>query len=236
MSYEFKTVPIERVSKKTGKVSTTNYVQVNERIKYFRSSPDFKGFSLEVGIEKMELGTEKSDFCLMVALVKDPSGKVISMGRALEFQSTSLINSTNFIENCETSAVGRALGFLGIGVDSSIATYEEVKNAMEKQEARTVDTSRLAPAPKPIPVNNIEEADKAIKSLEKQLQSQSPLDKVKNVVIPFGKFKGNPIGSINVKDLSDWYSWLMTTDFRTKMTPDTSKVCQAIEFYINGGK
>ncbi|MFI5405199.1 MAG: hypothetical protein ACHQ1D_01665 [Nitrososphaerales archaeon] len=234
MSYEFKTIPIERVSKKTGKVSTTNYVQVNERIKYFRTSPDFKGFSLEVGIEKMELGTEKSDFCLMVALVKDPTGRVIAMGRALEFQATSLINSTNFIENCETSAVGRALGFLGIGVDTSIATYEEVKNAMEKQEAKSVDTTRLAPPAKPIVANKVADVDAAIKSLEGQFANQSPLDKAKAIVIPFGKFKGHTIGSIALKDLNDWYQWLMTTDFRTKMTPDTSKVCQAIEYCIGG--
>jgi hypothetical protein len=177
----------------------------------------------------------------MVALVKDPSGKVISMGRAMEHKGTSFINKTNFIENCETSAVGRALGFLGIGVDTSIATYEEVQNAIEKQEALKVDTSRMAsptaPKPvevKPLVVNTIDEADKAIRSLERQMQTQSPLDKAKAVVIPFGKFKGNTIGSIALKDLNDWYQWLMTTDFRTKMTPDTSKVCQAIEYCIGG--
>jgi hypothetical protein len=225
---------------KTTKINNKDYVQVNERIKYFRTSPDFKGYSLEVGIEKMELGTEK-DFCLMVALVKDPSGKVISMGRAMEHKGTSFINKTNFIENCETSAVGRALGFLGIGVDTSIATYEEVQNAIEKQEALKVDTTRLAPSPvskpveaKPLVVNKPSDVDAAIKSLEGQFANQSPLDKAKSIVIPFGKFKGHTIGSVALKDLNDWYQWLMTTDFRTKMTPDTSKVCQAIEYCIGG--
>lgn len=37
--------------------------------------------------------------------------------------------------NCETSAVGRALGFLGIGIDVSIASSDEVANAMKNQSA-----------------------------------------------------------------------------------------------------
>jgi hypothetical protein len=39
------------------------------------------------------------------------------------------------LENCETSAVGRALGFLGYGSDTSIASQEEVINAQAKQKA-----------------------------------------------------------------------------------------------------
>jgi hypothetical protein len=44
------------------------------------------------------------------------------------------VNSTSHFENAETSSVGRALGFLGIGIDTSIATAEEVSSAIEKQE------------------------------------------------------------------------------------------------------
>ena len=37
--------------------------------------------------------------------------------------------------NCETSAVGRALGMCGFGIDTSVASYEEIKGAMEQQDA-----------------------------------------------------------------------------------------------------
>ena len=59
---------------------------------------------------------------------------VISTGHAFEVQSASYINKTSYIENCETSAVGRALGFLGIGSNGSIASADEVRNAIEQQE------------------------------------------------------------------------------------------------------
>ena len=48
-------------------------------------------------------------------------------------KNSSFINKTSFIENCETSAWGRCLGNLGIGIDSSVATYEEVSNALNNQ-------------------------------------------------------------------------------------------------------
>lgn len=53
-------------------------------------------------------------------------------GHAYEVRKGN-INSTSYVENCETSAVGRALGFLGIGATSSIASAEEVQAAMEAQ-------------------------------------------------------------------------------------------------------
>ena len=42
-------------------------------------------------------------------------------------------NFVTLTSNCETSAVGRALGFLGIGINTSIASAEEVGNAIENQ-------------------------------------------------------------------------------------------------------
>lgn len=39
------------------------------------------------------------------------------------------INKTSACENCETSAVGRALGFMGIGVIESIASVDEINKA-----------------------------------------------------------------------------------------------------------
>ena len=47
-------------------------------------------------------------------------------------RAASRINQTSALENCETSAVGRALAFCGITNDS-IASAEEVAAAIEQQ-------------------------------------------------------------------------------------------------------
>ena len=77
---------------------------------------------------------------LMKATISYPDGRVASVGHAFEKQDASRINQRNHVENCETSAVGRALGLLGIGSDGSIATYEEVANAIENQKTDNTPT------------------------------------------------------------------------------------------------
>ena len=114
---------------KTVNIKGKEYVEVNERIKYFRSSENYKGYSLETELINLDNGT-----VTMRAVIKDVSGRVIATGFAQEKESSSFINKTSFIENCETSAWGRALGNLGIGIDSSIASADEVQNAIENQE------------------------------------------------------------------------------------------------------
>ena len=55
------------------------------------------------------------------------------IAHAYEKEGSTFINKTSYIENCETSAVGRALGFLGIGIDGSVASADEVKTAILNQ-------------------------------------------------------------------------------------------------------
>lgn len=54
-------------------------------------------------------------------------------GHAYE-DKKGMINSTSYIENCETSAIGRALGMLGIGANTSVASADEVLSAMKQQK------------------------------------------------------------------------------------------------------
>lgn len=59
----------------------------------------------------------------------------IATGHAYEVNNGRGVNATSYIENCETSAVGRALGMLGIGSTDSIASADEVSAAMQAQKA-----------------------------------------------------------------------------------------------------
>lgn len=115
---------------KSTNIKGKEYVQVNERIKYFRTSPDFKGWSLVSEIVSMS-----DNECVIKATIFNSDGVVVATGHAHEDKGSSMINRTSFIENCETSAWGRALGNMGVGIDTSIASSEEVEMAIAKQEA-----------------------------------------------------------------------------------------------------
>lgn len=67
-------------------------------------------------------------------------------GSASEISTQGFINKTSALENCETSAIGRALGIMGIGLDNGVASYQEVKQAKKSQEqamGRPTDFKRV---------------------------------------------------------------------------------------------
>lgn len=121
-----KTTKIERKDKKTGEIQSKDYAEVNQRIKAFRMChPN--------GTITTEIISIENGVVLMKASVYDEDGKVLGSGYAYEKENSTFINQTSYIENCETSAVGRALGMCGFGIDTSVASYEEVQNAMANQ-------------------------------------------------------------------------------------------------------
>ena len=90
--------------------------------------------------------------CTMQAIIKDSSDRVVATGTAQEKEGSSNINKTSYIENCETSAWGRALGNLGINLDYGIATAEEVNNQPQNTEPdfRTLINNVLNTLPKEV--------------------------------------------------------------------------------------
>lgn len=124
-------ITFEQIANANEEIKTTDikgkkYAEVNQRIKAFRMV--FPNGAIETEIVSLENGV-----VTMRAIVKDEDGKMIATGFAYEKENSSFINKTSFIENCETSAVGRALGMCGFGIDTSIASYEEVANAQANQ-------------------------------------------------------------------------------------------------------
>jgi hypothetical protein len=120
------TVDISKGNKKTA------YVMVNERVKAFRAI--CPGGCISTEIISLEDGV-----VTMRAVITDENKNVIATGMAQEKETSSFINKTSFIENCETSAVGRALGFAGIGIDGSMASAEEVANAIVQQDQQKTE-------------------------------------------------------------------------------------------------
>lgn len=105
------------------------YVTVNERLKQFRAERPEWAIVVEV------ITITEND-AVMVAKILNENDRVMSTGHAQESRKTGRINATSYVENCETSAIGRALGILGYGIDNSIATAEEVTGAIEQQKAQ----------------------------------------------------------------------------------------------------
>lgn len=114
---------------KTMDIKGKQYAEVNQRIKVFRML--FPNGAIETEILSLDNGV-----CVMKATVRDEQGQVLGTGTAYENEGSSFINKTSYIENCETSAVGRALGMVGIGIDTSVASYEEVSNAILQQDLK----------------------------------------------------------------------------------------------------
>jgi len=115
-------------------VKGKNYVMVTERIKAFRQICPMGEIETEI------ISLEDGVVTMRTTISIDE--KVVATGYAQEKETSSYINKTSFIENCETSAVGRALGFLGIGIDESMASADELVNAITQQEANKAKISK----------------------------------------------------------------------------------------------
>ena len=116
---------------KSVNIKGKEYVEVNERLRYFRSTYPNYSLTSEV-LEK----TDKS--ILILASIINEDGRVIANGMAEEEKGSTFINKTSYVENCETSAWGRALANFGIGLDTSVASADEVQNAIVNKEQKGV--------------------------------------------------------------------------------------------------
>lgn len=120
-------------------IRTTNirgkeYAEVNQRVKAFRTLyPE--------GFITTEILCREGGLCIIKATVghyADGKSIILATGTAYEKEGSSQINRTSYIENCETSAVGRALGMAGFGIDTSIASADEMNNALLQQNTNDV--------------------------------------------------------------------------------------------------
>lgn len=122
---------------KTINIKGKEYITVNERLIYFRNQANFKGWQI---IETIVSIDDKEG--IFKVELRDDKGHDIASAHAQEYRDSSYINKTSFVENGFTSALGRALGYLGIGIDTSIASADEVKNAVSNQNQATAEDDR----------------------------------------------------------------------------------------------
>lgn len=105
-----------------------DYVQVNERIeKFYEKYPDGS-------IQTEIISNQNGEIIFKAYAFRDREDTRPATGHAMEREGSTYINKTSHIENCETSAVGRALAMLGFEIKKSVASREEVANAKIQQE------------------------------------------------------------------------------------------------------
>lgn len=102
------------------------YLTVARRIDDFRKAyPDYSITSTVLHADQ--------DYVQVRAEIANVEGRVVASGLAEEVRKASNINKTSALENAETSAVGRALAFFGMG-GTEIASADEVAGAISQQK------------------------------------------------------------------------------------------------------
>lgn len=137
------------------KIKTTNikgkqYAEVHERIKHFRGEPNYA--SLGINTEVLEWDKDKEEIIIR-ATIYDTNrdiGRILASGIAHERRDDkqSFVNKTSYVENAETSAIGRALACMGIGIEDAYASAFEVANAIAQQDGKKKDHLKVVETPK----------------------------------------------------------------------------------------
>lgn len=163
----------EELVKANATINTTpikgkEYAEVPQRVKAFRMlHPN--------GTIDTQIVSHENGVVVIKATVADEGGNILGTGHACEKEGSNFINKESYVENCETSAVGRALGFVGLGIDTSICSAEELTNALINQNAKIDKDS--------------------IKKLTMLAESKNvPIDEV------LDRFKVNKVAELTMKD------------------------------------
>jgi hypothetical protein len=123
-----------------------NYVTVAERIAAFHQTYPSGRITTQI-LEH----NEESGFILMRAEIYRSSddAQPSATGHAFEVRGDSYVNKTSYVENAETSSVGRALAMLGFEVRRGIASREEMEKAARMQTAEKPPAAQRPQAEKP---------------------------------------------------------------------------------------
>lgn len=121
------------------------YAEVSQRIKAFR-------MCYPEGLIHTEMISNENGVCIFEARVYTAERSLLAVGHAYEKEGSSLINRTSYLENAETSAIGRALGIAGFGIDFEIASAEEVQNAVANQDEEKAEEIKKKASPNQIKI------------------------------------------------------------------------------------
>lgn len=108
-----------------------DYVLVADRIIYFNEKYPTGSVTTEI------VRYESKQVIIKATIKPEVDSSRIFTGYSQAIEGEGFINKTSALENAETSAVGRALAMMGIGVIDSIASVDEIKKA--ENTAKIID-------------------------------------------------------------------------------------------------
>jgi len=160
-----------------GKFNLDDYETVQSRINRFKK--DWPNSSIRT--ELLSSVDKIGEYCFFKAFVVVDANNYQSsadgVGHAYEKKGDGYINKTSWVENCETSAIGRALANMGYGGDKR-ATREEMMRVQRMENQKPVLDKQ----------EKTQLMDKAFRLDPETIDLDT--------VIPFGKYKNNVIGDL----------------------------------------
>jgi len=175
------------------KIRGKEYRTVAERMVMFHEKRD-EGDSVSVETEIEELN---DTFILMKSTVthhkKDQEQPDVFVGHALEFiekTNKQNVNFASYTENCETSAIGRALAAAGLS-GSEYASAEEMSRIESKTKAREVQEDKR---------------ETLLEMLRVKMKEKSvPNDKVQAHAMEMHR---NTVRSLEIEELNEMVDWI----------------------------
>lgn len=120
------------------------YTQVVHRMEAFR-----KVFGVSMGVDTQIL-VDDGQRVVVKAIITNADGIVVGSGMAEEIRGQGHVNTTSALENCESSAVGRALASIGLAGGEYASA-----NEMDAVDRKTdIQHSQAAGAGSPPPKSN----------------------------------------------------------------------------------
>jgi hypothetical protein len=114
------------------------YVLVADRILYFNQ--EYPNGRIKTYLKSK---SEAERVVIKAVVMPDvDNDKRVFTGYSQALWGDGYINKTSAIENCETSAIGRALAMMGIGVIDSLASVDEINKA-ETQSKMTMSPRQV---------------------------------------------------------------------------------------------
>lgn len=120
-----------------------NYVQVNDRVqKFWKEHPEGRVVTEVTHLDPAE-ATNRMVIVRAKVYLDSVATHPASTGLAKEREGTSGANKTAFLENAETSAIGRALANLGYLIDKNRASREEMEAVQQAEAEHKVALDRI---------------------------------------------------------------------------------------------